>query len=146
MEVNMLKKVSICVVSLVAVAAFVVLEIYGYFDTFENKLDGEFSVDDPSMFYQDAALFKRMANPKYYEDIYFGKVDNIAKLKKQAQKVWIKKYGLRVRYEQKPYMVYYDPSYDIYYIFGTTKAAFGGTAHIFVRGEDGLVISIWHYK
>lgn len=134
------KKAYICIVFLVAVIAITILEIYGCLDIFDNKLDGEFSVEDSS-------VFQIMANPDDIQEyVYLGNVDNIATLKRQAQKIWIEKYGLKVRFNQRPYRVFYDPSYDIYYITGTVKGALGGTANMFVKGKTGLILSVWHDK
>ena len=139
MEVCMHKKVFICIASIVVIAAIAILEIYGYLDVFNNNLDGEFSVEDSD-------TFEIMANPDNVQEyVYLGKVDNIASLKKQAQRIWIKKYGPEVR-SNRPYRVFYDSSYDIYYVTGTVKGAFGGTANMFVKGDAGLVLSVWHDK
>ncbi len=134
------KKAYICIVSLVAVIAITILGIYGCFDIFDNTLDGEFSVEDSS-------VFQIMANPDNIQEyVYLDNVDNIATLKRQAQKIWIEKYGLKVRFNQRPYRVFYDPSYDIYYVTGTVKGALGGTANMFVKGKTGLILSVWHDK
>ena len=134
------KRAYICIASLAAVIAIAVLGIYGYLDIFDNKLNGEFSVEESS-------VFQNMADPGNIEEyVYLGKVDNMAALKRQAQRIWIEKYGLKVRFEQRPYRVFYDPSYDIHYVTGTVKGALGGTANMFVKGETGLILSVWHDK
>lgn len=134
------KKVFICIASIVVIAAIAILGIYGYLDVFNDDLDGEFSVEDSSM-------FEAMANhdSAQEDDLYLGRVDDISALKRQAQRIWIKKYGTKVR-SDRPYRVFYDPSYDIYYVTGTVKGALGGTANMFVKGDTGLVLSVWHDK
>lgn len=134
------RKAIILIAAVVILAVLTVLEIYGTFDIFDNKLDGEFSVED-------FTVFETMANPDNIQEyVYLGKVDNIATLKRQAQKIWIKKYGLDVRLDDKPYRVFYDSYRDVYLVTGTVNGAFGGAPNMLVEGETGLILNIWHDK
>lgn len=140
----MKKKIALFAVSALAlvalISATVVLSLYGVFDVFDNTINGEFSIEDHT-------VYKIMFDVEHIEEfIYLGKIDDISELRKQAQKIWIDEYGIEVRLNQRPYKVLYDPKHDLYLVSGSLDSAFGGVANIFVERETGRVLAVWHEK
>lgn len=136
----MIKKALICLSIFAVIAVLSTMWLYGCFDTFSDDINGEFSVEDSS-------VYQIMYNVEHVEEfVYFGRIDDISELRKQAQKAWINEYGVRIRLTQRPYSVFYDSEHDLYLISGTTDSAFGGVANMFVERKTGRVLAIWHEK
>lgn len=82
------RKAIILIAAVVILAVLTVLEIYGTFDIFDNKLDGEFSVED-------FTVFETMANPDNIQEyVYLGKVDNMQRSKGRLRKSGLRNTGL----------------------------------------------------
>ena len=88
---------------------------------------------------------------QYYIDNFsaekdFGVIADTKDLLKKAERVWIEKYGKRVK-SQKPYQVLYDEKNGIWLVRGTLHAdRMGGVAHVLVDSATGKVLAVWHDK
>lgn len=88
---------------------------------------------------------------QYYIDNFsaekdFGVIADTKDLLKKAERVWIEKYGKRVK-SQKPYQVLYDEKNGIWLVRGTLNAdRMGGVAHVLVDNATGKVLAVWHDK
>ncbi len=88
---------------------------------------------------------------QYYIDNFsaendFGAIADTKDLLKKAERVWIEKYGKRVK-SQKPYQVLYDEKNGIWLVRGTLHAdRMGGVAHVLVDNATGKVLAVWHDK
>lgn len=149
-----MKKVIVLIGSLIVLITSIVigiLYIYGVFDIFDDTIDGEFDITN--CYYTD---WWRTIKEKEdtMEFIVLESADSPAVLRKEAQKIWIEKYGLKIRFEQKPYIVFYDPVNEIWLLTGTLPgvgeddgvANMGGTAKMIIEKQTGKVLMIWHDK
>lgn len=137
---HMMKKVLAGLSVFAVIAVLSTMWLYGCFDTFNDDINGEFNVEDHS-------VYKTMYNVEQVNDfVYLGKIDDISELRKQAQKIWIGKYGIKVRIEQRPYDVFYDSQHELYLVSGTMDVALGGVANILVERGNGRVLAVWHEK
>jgi len=66
--------------------------------------------------------------------------------KQAAEEIWIKIYGADTILNEKPYMVYYDETEEVWLVTGSLPPlTLGGVAKILVR-RDGTVLAVWHEK
>lgn len=138
----------VLLVSVLLISAVIIFSayFYGYLDTFNNVIDGQFDIYNHP--YQTDRYASIMNREEFQSDIVLGKVENISDLRKEVQQIWIKNYGPKIR-KQQPYEVLYDPVNRVYLVRGTLTTSsndvvVGGTAHILVEEDTGVVLAIWH--
>lgn len=120
------------------------------FMEYDDTINGEFDFDADSScsdnIYLSDSYSSIVQRPSFQSDAVLGKIEGPLQLRREAQKIWISIYGLKILC-QKPYEVLYDPDNDIWLVRGTTSQdTQGGTAHILVDDETGKVLAVWHYS
>lgn len=147
-----MKKVAAFLLVVVLSVSVSIAYIYGFFDIFDNTISGEFNVrNHPFMTDKYVTMMDNYSHAidLYGIEPYF--LENISKpsqLRREAQKIWIKEYGVRIRKEQ-PYEVFFDPENNVWLIQGSFEniegvATFGGNARMIVDAETGRVLALWH--
>lgn len=114
------------------------LLLLGYFDRFDNTVDGEFDIMSEE--YQ-----RVISNTEFKSDAVIKNYTDPGKMRKEIQRIWINIYGISIR-KQQPYEVLFDSESNMWLIRGTwDKAALGGgTANALVDAATGDVVAIWH--
>lgn len=84
---------------------------------------------------------------EFSSDKILGKVPTAKEAQKEAEQIWIEKYGKNIPNAKKPYKVFFDQSNNVWLVTGSLhKNTVGGIPYVLIQKEDGKVLAIWHSK
>ncbi len=122
--------------------------------------------NDPSQFDDDesgADKYKvklEEAGYEFTEDnmLLLGRTSTARDARRKAEEIWVALYGEDIKWDYKPYIIWYDVSYEVWFVEGSLRGRwihkvidtfttwFGGAPYILIRKEDGKVLGVWHTK
>lgn len=137
----MKKTVIIAIVIVLLISLILLLTnllLLGYFDSFDNTVDGEFDVMSEE--YQ-----RVISSTDFKSDAVIKNYTDPGAMRKEIQKIWIKTYGISIR-KQQPYEVLFDSESNMWLIRGTLDniTLGSGVANALVDAATGDVVAIWH--